>query len=53
MRSRIVQEYCWQRGVHGMHDGVYDGRWYGYRSYGTEPMQHVCGGLWRDDGYKW
>ena len=43
----------WVECHYTMSDGVHDDRWYGYWSYGTEPMQHVCGGLWRDDGYKW
>ncbi len=30
-----------------MHGGLYDVRWYGYGSYGTEPMRHLCGWIWR------
>ena len=53
MRSRLLQSDIWQFSMYCMHDGVYDNGWYGYWSNRAEPMQHVCGGLWRHICERW
>ena len=46
MQCWYLQDRYWQRGVHGLHYGVYDDRRYADRSDGAEPMQRVCSRVW-------
>ncbi len=40
MRRGLLQSDCEQRGMHGVHDGVYDDRWHD-GSHGSESVRYV------------
>ena len=47
MYSGHLQDYRWQCCVHGLHYGVYDDWRHVDGCHGAEPVQRMCGWVWR------